>query len=243
MTPMQLCRLQSTLISMGKEGRWHGASSGMPLVLRLTRFSKVTPSTKMMVSQLLSFPLLVLILLADLLFFDRLGPDMLPEETYHSWWAISLKGICLAHFCLGHGFPFTRMMESFRHVSIPHTSLLKVFWRSAECPCSSRSEAELVGTSNRLLLPALIPVSAVAQTTHAFTSAMLSTLEWNPKEYVKVSGITLSDLFVASPLRRSISQRCQKSVSTHLKMLLCALFTHKASTCLYTRYVDTSDPV
>lgn len=32
-----------------------------------------------------SFPLLVFILLADLLFFDRLGPDMLPEETYHSW--------------------------------------------------------------------------------------------------------------------------------------------------------------
>ncbi len=32
-----------------------------------------------------SFPLLVFILLVDLLFLDRLGPDMLPEETYHSW--------------------------------------------------------------------------------------------------------------------------------------------------------------
>lgn len=31
----------------------------------------------------------VLIRLVDLLFFDRLGPEMLPEETYHSWYVIS----------------------------------------------------------------------------------------------------------------------------------------------------------
>ena len=49
----------------------------------------------------------------------------------------------------------------------------------------------------------LIPFSAVAQTTEAFMSAMLSTLEWNPKEYVKGSTTTLSDLFVAFLLRHS----------------------------------------
>jgi len=99
------------------------------------------------------------------------------------------------------------------------------------------------GYCSGLLLSALIPFSAVAQTTHAFTSAMLSTLEWNPKEYVKMPAITSSNLFVASPLRHSTLQRCRKSVSEHLEMSLYALFTHKASTRLYARYVDTSDPV
>ena len=36
-----------------------------------------------------SLTLPVLIRLVDPLFFDRLGPDMLPEETYHSWYVIS----------------------------------------------------------------------------------------------------------------------------------------------------------
>lgn len=126
-----------------------------------------------------------------------------------------MKGVCLAHFHfhLGHGFPFTQMMGSFKHVSTPHSSLLKVFWRSAGCLCSSRWEVERVGTSSSFLLSALIPFLAVAQTTHAFTSAMLSTLEWNPKEYVKIPVITFSNLFVASPLRHSTLQLCQKSVS------------------------------
>ena len=74
-----------------------------------------------------TFPLLVFILLVDLLFFDRLGPDMLPEEVYHSWYGTSRIRVCLAHFHLGHGFPFTRMMETFKDVSTPHSSLLKAF--------------------------------------------------------------------------------------------------------------------
>ena len=56
MTPMLLWRLPNTLRSMGKEGWSRGASSGMSLVLHLTSFSRVTPSTRMMVSQLLTSP-------------------------------------------------------------------------------------------------------------------------------------------------------------------------------------------
>src|SRR5258708_16584976 len=58
-------------------------------------------------------------------------------------------------------------------------------------------------TADFYSLSPLIPFSAVAQTTEAFTSAMLSTLAWNPKEYVKRPTTTLPDLFVASPLQHS----------------------------------------